>query len=156
MRCFYYALRGVRRTVETQRNMRIHLAAAFYVLLAGAVCGIPAGQWCAVLLCIALVTALECLNTAVEAVCDTITTEYSKTIETAKDAAAGAVLCAAVLSAVVGAVIFFNGACLGAALRFAKDHPLGAAAIVLTVPLWIRFIFRMRRTDPCPTSRKTQ
>ena len=32
MRCFVYALRGIRRTVCTERNMRIHLAFAFPML----------------------------------------------------------------------------------------------------------------------------
>ena len=136
--------------------MRIHLAFAFYVLTAGIVCGIALWQWCAVLLCIGLVTALECLNTALEKVCDAVTTEYSKAIETAKDAAAGAVLCAAIFSAVVGGIIFFSADSLHAAAEFFKEYPLGAVAIVLTVPLWIKVIFRMRRTDPCQTSQKMQ
>ena len=133
--------------------MRIHLAAAFYVVLAGFICRITALQWCAVLLCIAAVTALECLNTAVEAVCDAVTAEYSAHIERAKDAAAGAVLCAAALSAVTGGIIFFNAACMQCIVEFIRKYPLGAAVIVLTVPLWIKFI-RMRRTKVCQKSKK--
>jgi len=112
--------------------------------LAGFICPIETWQWCALLACIGIVMALECLNTAIEAVCDEMSREYSKNIEIAKDAAAGAVLCAAIVSAVIGGIIFFNSACIGAAMNFAKEYPLGAAAIVLTVPLWIKFI-TMRR-----------
>ena len=146
MGCFKFAFRGIIRTIKHERNMRIHLAFAFYVVLAGLICPIELWQWCALLGCIGVVMALECLNTAIEAVCDEISQEYSKNIETAKDAAAGAVLCAAIASAIAGGLIFFNSACMGAALEFAKEYPLGAAAIVLTVPLWIKFIF-MRRTN---------
>ncbi|MGI6029327.1 MAG: diacylglycerol kinase family protein [Candidatus Heteroscillospira sp.] len=155
MRCFVFAFRGVARTIATQRNMRVHLAFAFYAVMAGFVCGISPGNWCAVMLCIGAVTALECLNTAVEAVCDRISGEYDPFVEIAKDAAAGAVLCAAVCAAVVGCVIFFSAESLEAAARFAEKYPMWAAVIVLTVPLWIKFIF-MRRTKPCQTSRKTQ
>ena len=144
MGCFRFALRGIVRTVKNERNMRIHLAFSSYVILAGLICPIEAWQWCALLGCIAVVTALECVNTAIEAVCDEVSREYSRNIETAKDAAAGAVLGAAIISAVIGGIIFFNSTCIGAAINFAKEYPLGAAAIVLTVPLWIKFIL-MRR-----------
>ena len=145
MRCFYYALRGIRKTLLTERNMRIHLAAAFYIAVAGFVCRIEAWQWCAVLGCIALVTALECINTALEAVCDLACGgEFSPLVEKAKDAAAGAVLAAAILSAVIGCVVFFGGGYVPRALEFASQNPVWAAAIVLTVPLWVKFIFFMR------------
>ena len=144
MGCFRFAFRGILRTVQNERNMRIHLAFSFYVILAGLICPIEAWQWCALLGCIAVVTALECVNTAIEAVCDEVSREYSRNIEIAKDAAAGAVLGAAIISAVIGGIIFFNSTCIGAAINFAKEYPLGAAAIVLTVPLWIKFIL-MRR-----------
>ena len=126
--------------------MRIHMAFAFYVVLAGIICPIELWQWCALLGCIGLVMALECVNTAIENLCDEVSREYSKNIEIAKDAAAGAVLCAAFISAMMGVIVFFNSACTGAAIAFAKEYPLGAAAIVLTVPLWIKFIM-MRRTN---------
>jgi len=144
MKSFGFAFRGVFRTIRTERNMRIHLAFAFYVLCACAVCRAEGWQWCACLICIGLVTALECLNTALEAVCDGVTAAERAWIRRAKDAAAGAVLLAAVCAAAVGCVIFFTPAHLRAVLDFAKTYPLGAAAIVLTVPLWILFIFKRR------------
>ncbi len=72
MRCFFFALRGFAYAVRTQRNMRVHLCFAFYVILAGLVTGISQSEWLAVLLCIGFVTALECANTAVETMCDSL------------------------------------------------------------------------------------
>lgn len=155
MSSFICALRGIVHTIATERNMRIHLAFSFYVVLAGRVCQIEAWSWCAVLGCIGLVTSLECLNTAVETACDAISPDYSRSVGIVKDVAAGAVLCAAVIAALIGGIVFFNAECISKTIEFTKEYPIVAAAIVLTVPLWINFIF-MRRTNKCTKSQKTQ
>ena len=46
------------------------------------------------------------VNSAIEKVCNLITTEYNPAIKTIKDIAAGAVLFAAVVTAIIGAIIF--------------------------------------------------
>lgn len=103
---FRFAFCGVGRCASSQRNMRIHLGATALVVVAGLVCGISALEWCAVVLCIGMVCALECVNTAVEATVDLITEEYHPLAKVAKDCAAGAVLIAAMASVVVGLLVF--------------------------------------------------
>ena len=145
MKCFVYAARGFAYAVRTQRNMRIHLGAAFYVVLAGFVTDLSVSEWAAVLLCIGLVLALELVNTAIEYTCDSITKEYAEPIKHAKDCAAGAVLCAAVAAAAVGCIIFFGNGRPYAAWEFFTEHPLCAAALVLSLPVWIRMIWGRRK-----------
>ncbi|MGI5936556.1 MAG: diacylglycerol kinase family protein [Oscillospiraceae bacterium] len=145
MKCFVYAFRGIIYTIRTERNMRIHLCVAFYVILAGIVTGIRAAEWAAVLICIALVLSAECLNTAVETACNAIHPGNSHKVARVKDIAAGSVLICAAFSAVVGGVIFFRAEKLARTARFAAQHPLAAAAIVLTLPVWIYFIFFSRK-----------
>ena len=53
-----------------------------------------------------LVMALEMVNTAVEAVVDLVTEERKPLAKLAKDAAAGAVLIAAIMAAIAGMIIF--------------------------------------------------
>ena len=53
-----------------------------------------------------LVIALELVNTAIESVVDLVTTERKPLAKTAKDTAAGAVLVAAIMAAIVGLIIF--------------------------------------------------
>ena len=53
-----------------------------------------------------LVMALEMVNTAVEAVVDLVTKERKPLAKLAKDAAAGAVLIAAIMAAIAGMIIF--------------------------------------------------
>ena len=133
MKCFLFALRGIAETIKTERNMRIHLCFAFYVTAAGLICKISDWQWLAVLICIGLVTALECINTALERLCDGVHPEKSPQIRFVKDAAAGAVLCAAFVSAIVGGLIFFNKTAVAATLSFLTAYPVPAAIIILTL-----------------------
>ena len=145
MKCFVYAARGFAYAVRTQRNMRFHLCAAFYVVLAGLVTDLSASEWAAVLLCIGLVLALELVNTAIEYTCDSITKEYAEPVKRAKDCAAGAVLCAAAVAAVVGCIVFFGQGRPCAAWKFFTEHPLLAAALALSLPVWIRMIWGRRK-----------
>ncbi|GAA4706253.1 diacylglycerol kinase family protein [Brevibacillus fulvus] len=101
-----YAWSGVIRTIRTEPNMRIHLAFAGLVPLAGWWLQISRYEWLIVLGCIALVISLELVNTAIEATVDLLTTEYHPKAKVAKDAGAAAVLIAALFSAIIGLVIF--------------------------------------------------
>lgn len=86
--------------------MKIHLGCALIVLVAGCVVHLAAWEWCVCLLCIALVCALECMNTALEACVDLAAPHYHKLARIAKDAAAGSVLVAAIVSLIIGLLIF--------------------------------------------------
>jgi diacylglycerol kinase len=63
-------------------------------------------EWRWIILAIALVWLAEALNTAIERLADAITLEPNENIGYAKDVAAGAVLAAAIISAVIGLTIF--------------------------------------------------
>ena len=86
--------------------MKIHCLAIIFVTLAGTLFQITATQWCICLLLFALVAALELVNTAIEAVVDLVTEEKKPLAKIAKDTAAGAVLCAAIISVIIGCIIF--------------------------------------------------
>ncbi|HIY83917.1 diacylglycerol kinase family protein [Rubneribacter sp.] len=103
---FSCAWSGVVVSVRTQRNMKIHLAAAAVAVAAGLVLGIDAVSWAVVTLCIAAVVSAECLNTALESVVDLVSPEYHELAGRAKDAAAGAVLVLAAASVAVAAFVF--------------------------------------------------
>ena len=83
--------------------MKIHCVAMVCVVIAGFVFHITPVEWCICLALFGLVMALEMVNTAVEAVVDLVTEELAKL---AKDAAAGAVLIAAIMAAIAGMIIF--------------------------------------------------
>lgn len=103
---FGYAFDGIWTGIRNERNMKIHCIAAIFVTLAGTLFHITAVQWCICLLLFALVISLELVNTAVEAAVDLVTEEKKPLAKIAKDTAAGAVLFAAIVSVIIGCIIF--------------------------------------------------
>lgn len=103
---FGYAFAGIFAVVTKERNMKIHCAAVVCVMIAGLVFHISPIEWCICLTLFGLVMALEMVNTAVEAVVDLVTEERMPLAKLAKDAAAGAVLIAAIMAAIAGMIIF--------------------------------------------------
>lgn len=103
---FGYAFEGILTGIRKERNMRIHTVAMILVVFFGTVLGLSATEWCICLALFGLVMALELVNTAVEAVVDLVTEERKPLAKTAKDTAAGAVLIAAIMAAVIGCIIF--------------------------------------------------
>ncbi|MEJ8548009.1 diacylglycerol kinase family protein [Brevibacillus borstelensis] len=106
IRSFSYAFAGIAHTVKTQRNMRIHVAAAVLALLMAWWLDISRNDVLLVFFTIALVFSLELVNTAIEAAVDLASPDRHPKAKAAKDAAAGAVLVAAVLSVLVGLFVF--------------------------------------------------
>ena len=88
--------------------MKIHCTVAVLVVIAGLILGISVTEWCICLGLFGMVMALELelVNTAVEAVVDLVTEERHPLAKIAKDTAAGAVLIAAIMAAIVGLIIF--------------------------------------------------
>nr|WP_294678144.1 diacylglycerol kinase family protein [uncultured Blautia sp.] len=103
---FGYAFEGIFTCIRNERNMKIHCTAAVLVVIAGLILGLSVTEWCICLGLFGLVMALELVNTAVESVVDLVTEERKPLAKVAKDTAAGAVLIAAIMAAVIGLIIF--------------------------------------------------
>lgn len=103
---FRYAFQGLADLFRHQPNSRIHLAVALLVTGAGFYFGISNLEWVALVLCISAVFAIECMNTALEYLTDLVSPEYHPLAGKAKDAAAAAVLLAAMGAVAVGAAVF--------------------------------------------------
>jgi diacylglycerol kinase (ATP) len=73
---FNFAIEGVIHVLRTQRNMRIHFAAAVAVLVAAVAVGVSKIELIALLLAIAFVLVAEMINTAVEGAIDAATTSF--------------------------------------------------------------------------------
>ena len=103
---FNFAFEGVIHVLRTQRNLRIHFAAAFAVLIAAVAVGVDRIELIALLISISFVLIAEMLNTALEAGIDVATTSFDPLAKLAKDIAAGAVLIATVTAVAVGYLVF--------------------------------------------------
>ncbi len=105
-KAFPYAMQGIGHAWKHEVNLRIHVSVAVIVILMGFWLSLSAMEWLIILLTIGGMLSLELINTAVERVVDLVTREYHPLAKQAKDAAAGAVLVYAILSVIIGLVIF--------------------------------------------------
>jgi diacylglycerol kinase len=86
--------------------MKIHLCVAVLVLVAGIFVRLERIEWALIAICVGLVLASELINTALEAVVDIASPTFHPKAKIAKDAAAAAVFVFAVVSVIVGLLVF--------------------------------------------------
>ena len=141
---FFYAFRGIISTVNTERNMRIHITCILYMfgfLLLGDFFTLTKGDWCALLIACALVLSGEVINTAIENVVDMVTKDYNEYAKKAKDAASGAVLINAIFAVIIGLVVLLQPEAFKAMFGYFKENIMMLALLVLSIIPATLFIF---------------
>lgn len=141
---FFYAFRGIISTVNTERNMRIHITCIIYMfgfLLLGDFFTLTKGDWCALLIACALVLSGEVINTAIENVVDMVTKDYNEYAKKAKDAASGAVLINAIFAVIIGLVVLLQPDAFKAMFAYFKENIMMLALLVLSIIPATLFIF---------------
>ncbi|HWO97975.1 MAG TPA: diacylglycerol kinase family protein [Bacillus sp. (in: firmicutes)] len=103
---FYYAIEGILYVIKNERNLQIHATVAILIIIAGCWFRISAYDWIIISITIGGVFSLELINTAIEKTVDLVTESRHPLAKIAKDAAAGAVLIYAIVSVIVGILIF--------------------------------------------------
>lgn len=103
---FGYAGRGIKSVFGSEVNMKIHSVVIIIVVICGFVFNINVTEWIMCLLCIGLVVGAEMMNTAIENVVDLASPDFHPLAAKAKDIAAGAVLICAIISVLIGLLIF--------------------------------------------------
>ncbi len=103
---FVYAWHGLVYAVRTQRNARVHMLLGSIAIILGIVLHISSVEFAMVFIAITLVFIAEMFNTVAEACIDLVTSEYHPLARIAKDVAAGAVLLNAMLSVLIGGLVF--------------------------------------------------
>jgi diacylglycerol kinase (ATP) len=99
------ALTGIRVMISSQHNAWIHATATLVVVMAGMAFHLTRFEWCLIVLATISVWTAEALNTAFEFLTDVASPEFHPLAAKAKDVAAGAVLIAAIGSAVIGFLV---------------------------------------------------
>ncbi|MDD5017967.1 MAG: diacylglycerol kinase family protein [Eubacteriales bacterium] len=105
-RSFKYAVKGVIKTLRSERNFRVMIVCFMLAVTAGILLGLSGIEWALILLCCGGVLSFEMLNTAIECVVDMVQSNAHPLAEKAKDIAAGFVLVFSVFAAVIGLVVF--------------------------------------------------
>ena len=103
---FGFAGKGIGIVFGTETNMKIHIGVALLVLIFGFTFSINASEWISCLLCIGLVFTAEMVNTAIENLVNLVSPNHHPLAGKVKDIAAGAVLICAIISVIVGIIIF--------------------------------------------------
>lgn len=156
-----YAAEGVQHAAATQRHVRIQVGLLAGSVLLAAVCQLPTWCWVVMGAVWLQVIMVELLNTALEELSEGLWgLLYHPRAKLVKDLAAGAVLLAAVLAAIVTVALFWlhRAQCLaarplvgwglfGAVIGYAVyvrvrsarwAQAIGVTAIVATLQRWMR------------------
>lgn len=105
---FGFALNGLLYCLKTQRNMRIHTIAAFFIIIISLFAKLNKTDIIMLIFAISLVLICEMINTAIEKSIDLFTDKYHPLAKIAKDVAAGAVFVASFNAVAIGYLVFFN------------------------------------------------
>lgn len=105
---FGFAFCGIARAVKNCRNFRIHLVATAYVIYFSRFYNLDSVSYAVLFLTFGSVITAEAFNSALEYACNAVTSEYSKNIKYAKDAAAAAVLICAIFAIGVAISLFLK------------------------------------------------
>lgn len=104
---FKNARKGMRLTIKSERNIRIHFFISVLVLISAYCLNFSIIKFCILLLTIASVVSAEMFNSAIEFSLDAIFhNRYSRMVGMAKDIAAGAVMFVTITAVMIGALLF--------------------------------------------------
>jgi diacylglycerol kinase len=106
IRAFGYAINGIGLFFRKERHAKIHAVASFFIIALSYYFSITSSEWLWVLLCITLVIVTEMINTAIERLCNKLSTEIDLDIKIIKDVSAGFVLISSLFAVAVAAIIF--------------------------------------------------
>ncbi|MBQ7861420.1 MAG: diacylglycerol kinase family protein [Clostridia bacterium] len=141
---FYYAFRGIIRSIKTERNLRIHITCLIYMF---SILGmtdwftLSRTDWAVLILTSGTVIAAEIVNTAIENAVNLASEEYHKFAEISKDAAAGAVLISVIFAVSTGIAILFQPEAFKAMYDYFASNILHLIILVTSIIPATYFIF---------------
>jgi undecaprenol kinase len=107
-RSFVHAFHGFKYALRKEQNLRVELLAAIFVFATMLILPLEKWERVVLVLMIALVLVLEMLNTFVERLINLLKPRVHPQARVLKDIMASTVFLAAVLSAIVGLMIFWQ------------------------------------------------
>ncbi|HEX7492651.1 MAG TPA: diacylglycerol kinase family protein [Bacteroidales bacterium] len=103
---FKFAFNGLCSLIKNEHNSRIHLLVAVIVIIMGIMLKINYFEWSLLIIVMGIVFLSELLNSSIESLADFIEPERNEQIRKAKDYGAAAVFISAIVSIIVGGIIF--------------------------------------------------
>lgn len=106
IKSFGWAFNGLKDCIRHEKNFRMQYALAIIVVIAGFFLGLSSFEWAIILLCFAVVLSFEIINSAIEKLCDLVCPDFNLVIKKVKDMSASAVLLSAIITFIIGCIIF--------------------------------------------------
>lgn len=106
LKSFKVAFEGLIDALMHERNFKIQVFVFLLVLVGGFIFQISRIEWLIILLCASIVLSAEIFNSAIEKLCNHVTPEIHPHIRKIKDFSAAAVLLTAIISVIIGSIIF--------------------------------------------------
>ena len=106
LKSFSYAFEGIATAFKNEPNFKVQAVIAVLVLLSAIILKFPLLEMGLLVLTIGIVLILELINTALEALVDLASERINPKAKIAKDVSAAAVLSSAILSVIVGTILF--------------------------------------------------
>lgn len=103
---FKYAFEGILQAYVGEQNLKIHTVIAVLVIIFGFILKISYTEWLVCLVLIGLVLMAEFFNTSIEYLVDLTSPEIHPLAKATKDTASAGVLMMAIISAIIGLIIF--------------------------------------------------
>ena len=103
---FKYAVNGIKSAYKTEQNLLVHTFVAILVVAIGIIIRLSFLEFAIVCAMIGFVLTAEMVNTAIEYTIDMAMPSIHPLAKMAKDVSSGAVLFAAIFSAIVGCLIY--------------------------------------------------
>jgi len=128
---FNAAFTGLFLLMRTQRNMRYHFIAAFFVILLSVILNVDRIELMILIIVISLVLVTEMVNTAIENIVNIVKAKYHPLAKLIKDISAAAVLVSAFCAFITGYIIL------------SKKMPLDIKAGILrlkNIPMHLAFL----------------
>ncbi len=144
---FKYAFCGIISTITNERNMRVHIVAAVYVLWLSGFYHFSKIEYAVLFIVIAMVIVSELFNTAIENAVDLVSTSYNKIAKKSKDAAAGAVLFSAFCAIAVGVLFFADTDVLYDIFDYFRQGFIRFIILLLSLVISMLFIFKPKNNN---------
>ncbi len=105
---FKYASQGFNYLIRNEQNFLFHLIVGMIVLIMGLILNLSLVKMSILLCVIGIMLSIEALNTGIERVVDLVTEEEHPIAKVAKDVSAAAVFLFAIISVIIGFLLFFE------------------------------------------------
>ena len=132
LKSFVYAFNGIKSAIKQERNIRIHLVVAAFVIWFSQYYNFTKSQYAVIILSVAGVVSLEMVNSAIERCVYKPSEEKYMMAGVVKDMAAGAVLVYSIGVAICGIIMFWDPDVLTEIFNRYAQQPLRIVLLLVT------------------------